>query len=153
MIPQDTVEEVLVAILERGEPDVSLQGIGLAGDVLVDAAGLLLDGVGRPRQEALQTERAPLLAREGAALVEHGLGEELRAPVRNLDAQPPAGMLSHAIRLHRLLVASGRPATLALAWQALRSLPSRDALVTSPRCAAQRESKIVVRPAASNART
>lgn len=45
MITQDAIEEVLVAIVERGEPDVSLQGVGLAGDVLVDPAGLLFDGV------------------------------------------------------------------------------------------------------------
>ena len=92
MFAEDPVEEVLVAVLEGFEPDVALERIALAHDVLVGAARLLVEAGDRRGQQPGQLEALALLEREGGALVVHGLREELFAAVGNLDDGPFVGL-------------------------------------------------------------
>ena len=82
MVGQDPEEERLVAVLQRHEPDVPLEGIRLAADVLELEGDLLLDPQDLRREEAAQAERIPLLEREGGVLVEDLVAQQLHAPQR-----------------------------------------------------------------------
>ena len=84
VLAQHVMEQVLVAVLERGEPDVALERIGLAREVLVDAPRLLLERVDRRGQETLETEGQPLLPGEGGALVVERVPKDLGTGVRDL---------------------------------------------------------------------
>src|SRR4029434_718586 len=64
VLAQHVMEQVLVAVLERREPDIALERIGLAREVFVDAPRLLLERVDRRGQETLKTERLALLTSE-----------------------------------------------------------------------------------------
>ena len=56
VIGEDAIEEVLVAVLQRGQADVALEGLGLAHDVRVGPLGLLLDRVHPVGQQAIEPE-------------------------------------------------------------------------------------------------
>src|SRR5262249_40484586 len=77
VIAEHAIEEVLVAVLQRDEADVLLERVALAGEILEDARGLLLDRVGGGRKEPLQAEPRGPRARERAALVVHRLGQQM----------------------------------------------------------------------------
>ena len=61
VVGEDAVEEDLVAVLERGEADEALQGVGLARDVAVGPRRLLLHGGDGAREQAVEPEAQPLL--------------------------------------------------------------------------------------------
>ena len=86
VVAEHAIEEVLVPVLERREADVLLERIALAPEVLEHAPRLLLDRVHRERQQAVEAERGALLGRERAALVVHGLAQQMRAAMRDVRA-------------------------------------------------------------------
>ena len=100
MVDEEPVEEGLVPVLQGGEADVALEGVALARDVAVGAPRLLLERAHGVGQQALEPERAPLLARERGALVVHGVAQELGAPVGYLQPRHAIRARLEAITLH-----------------------------------------------------
>src|SRR4029453_1698969 len=83
VLAQHVMKQMLVAVLERSEPDIALEGIGLAREVLVDAPRLLLErGEGRG-EGALEAEGLALRPREGRALVVEGVTQDLGTAERD----------------------------------------------------------------------
>ncbi len=112
VVPEHLVEEVLVAVLEGGEADEALEGLGLAGDVAVGPAGLLLHRAHHVGEQALEPELAPLLAGERGGPVVHRVVEELRSAQPHLRPLAPVRSAFPAIRLHSALLRAGeRPET------------------------------------------
>jgi hypothetical protein len=83
VIDDGPVEQDLVAVLERGQPDEPLEGIALPLDVGVNPPLLLLQGAHRGGKQALEAQRDPLLGRERGALGVHGVAEQARSSVRH----------------------------------------------------------------------
>ena len=73
------MEQRLVAVLERGEPDVPLEVVRLAPDVLELQGDLVLDVDDARRQQAAQPEGVALLLGERRVLVEHRVREQRHA--------------------------------------------------------------------------
>jgi hypothetical protein len=87
MVDEHAIEEVLVAVLERAQPDIALEGVVLARDVAVGPRGLHLHRAHHVGEESVQAEGGPLLAGEGGALVVHRVAEKLRPAVGDADAR------------------------------------------------------------------
>src|SRR5258706_209643 len=100
MLDQHPVEERLVPVLQGREADVALERIRLPRDVAVGAPHLLLEGADGVGQQPLEAESAPLFAREGGALVVHGMAEELRAAVGDLQPGHAIGTRLEVVTLH-----------------------------------------------------
>jgi hypothetical protein len=83
VLAQHVMKQMLVAVLERSEPDIALEGIGLAREVLVDAPRLLLERVDGRGQEAFEAEGLALRPREGRALVVEGVTQDLGTAERD----------------------------------------------------------------------
>jgi len=64
VLAQDPVEERFVAVLQRGQPDVFFQVVGLGLDSLELECHLLLDGEPGMGQQTAQAEPVALGARE-----------------------------------------------------------------------------------------
>ena len=95
VVEEEPVEERLVALLQRGQADVALEGVRLAHDGGVHPADLLVEGAHRVRQQALEAEGLALLAREGGALVVDGMAQQRRAAVEDLHPHdPPVALLT-----------------------------------------------------------
>ena len=63
MLGEEPVEQRRVAVLERGQPDVALERVVLAPEVLELELDLLLDGQDPVGQQAAQAERVALRRR------------------------------------------------------------------------------------------
>ena len=89
VLGEQPVEERRVAVLERGQPDVALEGVVLAPEVLELELDLLLDGQDAVGQEAAQPEGVALGVGEGQVLGQQPAAEERRP--RQRDRRRPAG--------------------------------------------------------------
>ena len=69
-----------------GQPDVALERIRLAGEILVHALRLLLERVDPVGQQPLEPEGGALLAREGRALVVERRSQQMGAAIRDMSA-------------------------------------------------------------------
>ena len=84
VLDQDPIEERLVAVLQRREPDEALEIVALSPDVLELEADLLVDR-GHPRwQQAAQAENVPFGLVEAGVLVQERLLEKLGAGLLDL---------------------------------------------------------------------
>ena len=90
MLDEHPEEERLVAVLQGGEPDVPLQRVGLAPDVLELERDLLVDAQDLRREEAAQAQRVALLRRERGVLVEDLVAQKLHAAQRDGCLDPGA---------------------------------------------------------------
>ncbi len=79
MLEQDPVEERLVARVQRLEPDVLVERIGHAAQILQDASDLLLLGCDERGQESAQPEGVALGVRERSALVQCRIAQQVDA--------------------------------------------------------------------------
>ncbi len=77
VLDEEPVEQGLVAVLEGGQPDVPLEVVGLAPDVLELQGDLLVDRRHARRQQTVQAEGVALAGREGRALVEERMRHQL----------------------------------------------------------------------------
>ena len=93
VVHEDAVEQVLVAVLERGEPDVLLEHVRLARDVRVDAPRLLLHRADRVRKESFEAVGLTLLFGESRAFCVQGVPEQPGAPVGHLQPRPALGIV------------------------------------------------------------
>jgi len=109
MLQQDAVEEVLVAVLEGGQPDVALEGLGLAHDVGIGALRLLGHRAHHGRQQALEPELTPLLVAEGGRLVVQMVAEKARAALPDLHAALAVRAMVDAILIHCRAILLARP--------------------------------------------
>ena len=89
MVGQQAVEEGRIAVLQRSQPDVLLQRVVLALDVLPLQLGLLLDGEDLVRQQPAQAERLALVLAEGEVLGEEMLAQQPGAA--EVDLGGPSG--------------------------------------------------------------
>ena len=85
VVGQHAVEERLVAVLQRCQPDVLLEVIRLAAQVLELEGRLLVDRHHPRRQQPAQAEPFALVLGEGGALVEQGLGNKVAGPALGDD--------------------------------------------------------------------
>ena len=83
VVGEESIEQRRVAVLERGEPDVLLERVGLDAQVLELELDLLLDREHAGREEAAQPERLALLDREGEVLRQQAAAEERRPGQRD----------------------------------------------------------------------
>jgi hypothetical protein len=79
MLQDRPVEEGLVPVLQRHHEDVPMEVGGLGPEVPHDPLELLLDGEGPGGQQAPKTEHVALGGREGGALVESRILEQVEA--------------------------------------------------------------------------
>ena len=79
VVGQEAVEQRRVAVLERGQADVLLEGVALDPEVLELEGALLLDGQDPVGQQAAQAERLALVGREGEFLGQQPAAEEGRS--------------------------------------------------------------------------
>ena len=79
VVDEQPVEERLVAIVQRNEPDVLLQIIRLAADMLKFKLHLLLDGGHAPGQQPAKAELISFRIGERDILVQGRLMKDLRA--------------------------------------------------------------------------
>ena len=77
VLDKESIEQGLVAVLECGESDKPLEVICLAPDVLQLEGDLLVDGRHTSRQQAVQAKGVALPWREGCALVEERLRDQV----------------------------------------------------------------------------
>ena len=89
MLGEQPVEQRGVAVLERRQPDVALEGVVLAAQVLELELHLLLDRQDPVRQQAAEEERLALRDRERQVLGQQPAAEQRRAGQR--DARRTAG--------------------------------------------------------------
>ena len=87
VLREEAVEEGRVAVLERRQPDVLLEGVLLALEVLVLEGQLLLDRQDPIRQQAVEAERPALIEREGKILGQEPAVQELAAGDVDLGRQ------------------------------------------------------------------
>ena len=83
VLGQQPVEQRRVAVLERGQPDVLLERVVLAPEVLELEVDLLLDRQDPVRQQAAQPERVPFDVGEGQVLGQQPAAEERRSGERD----------------------------------------------------------------------
>ena len=83
VLGEEPVEEGRVAVLERGHPDVALEGVVLVVEVLELELDLLVDRQDAVREQAAQPERVALLLAEGKVLGEQPAAEERRSRQRD----------------------------------------------------------------------
>ncbi len=79
MLREQSIEQRRVAILERGEADVLLEGVVLDPQVLELELDLLVDGQDAVGEQSAQPERLALVGREGQVLRQQPRPEEGRA--------------------------------------------------------------------------
>ena len=84
VLGEEPVEQRRVAVLERGEPDVALQVVGLDPEMLELEVDLLVDREDAVGEEAAQPERLALGGREREVLREQSIPEERRSCERDL---------------------------------------------------------------------
>ncbi len=89
VLRQQPVEQRRVAVLERRHPDVALERVVLAAEVLELEVDLLLDRQDAVGQQAAQPERVALVVAEGEVLGQQPAAEERRPGQR--DRRRPAG--------------------------------------------------------------
>ena len=94
VLGEQPVEQRRVAVLERGQPDVLLEGVVLAPEVLELEVDLLVDRQDPVREQAAQPERVALGRGEGEVLGQQPAAEERRARQRD-GAGRPAAMSSY----------------------------------------------------------
>jgi hypothetical protein len=100
VIDEHAVEEMLIAILERGEADVLLEGVLLADDVGVDPPDLLIHRAHGRGQQALEAEGGALLRRERGALRVERMREQPRAAIGDLEVGRTVAIALQAVALH-----------------------------------------------------
>jgi hypothetical protein len=104
VIDEHAVEEVLVAVLEGGQSDVFLERVGLARDVRVGPAPLLLEGADGLGEKAFEPERASLLRGEGSALGVEGVAEQRHAAARHFQVRIALAVPREPEAFHRVLL-------------------------------------------------
>ena len=82
MVGQEPIEERRVAVLERGQADVPLEGVVLALQMLPLELHLLLDALDAVGQQSTQAEGLALVLAEGHVLGEESGAEEAHAAQR-----------------------------------------------------------------------
>ncbi len=100
VVDDQTVEEPLVAVLKCRQADVLLQGVGLAGDVLVDPLLLLLDRARVVGQKPFEAKGQALLFGEGRALCIQGMLEQARTSVRAVQQGPTFRISGKTVAFH-----------------------------------------------------
>ena len=86
VVLHDSVEQGLVAILQRGEEDVLLEGVVLAAHVGEHAGDLFVEGENARGQQAAQAEGVTFALGERGAFVEKRVSQERGAPLPNRTA-------------------------------------------------------------------
>ena len=89
VLGEHAVEQRRVAILERGQPDIALERVVLAAQVLELELDLLVDGQDAIRQEPAKLERVAFRVAEGEVLGQQPAAEQSRP--RQRDRCRPAG--------------------------------------------------------------
>ncbi len=110
VLGEHPVEERGVAVLQRRQADVLLEGVVLAPQALELERDLLLDGHHAVGQQAAKLEGLALIGAEGEVLGEEPIGQQGRAVERNPRRAPgDDGVVGRWQRAHRVRAyASGR---------------------------------------------
>ena len=80
VVADDAEEQRLVAVVQRGQRDVLAEVVGQPPQVLEEARGLLLLREENVRQQPAQAEPVSFLLREGSALVQGRIVQQVEAP-------------------------------------------------------------------------
>ncbi len=100
MVHEHSEEEVLVAVLQRGEPHVAVEGPIPPGHVPVGPPRLLLHRADNVGEEALEAQGPALFRGEGGGAVVHRVREQLRASQPHLHPLPAVGTALETIGFH-----------------------------------------------------
>jgi hypothetical protein len=99
---EQPVEERLVPILQRSEPDVALEGILLAANLLQLNGDLLFKGEDGRREESVKPEESALILGKRRVLIQRGAAQQRLATLFYGDRREGCAHRSHRIAARRV---------------------------------------------------
>ena len=99
VVADDAEEQRLVAVVQRGQRDVLVEVVGQPPQVLEEARDLLLLREHDVGQQPAQAQRVAFLLREGSALVESRIVQQVAGPVAGRTAGVFVDSIMQSLRM------------------------------------------------------